>query len=239
MPNKPTYTLHTSYPIRRVLWRPGYECELAVVSQADFAVPSSHMDHLHSPSSSSPPPTLSGAPSRFPSRPSSGLGLDSILKSFGTELRFTPSKEVKPVVAATVDQSAPILDAVEVWDVRRSWIPKWSVTGTSVEGGVTGGYCFLQKQKEALRIFIFSNCCFSDIEFADPHVLLAQNMSGTFTQIDMRDISKPLDAIPRTSTTWTPQSGLAFITDNVPSWEIPYDDMYVIIEGLMTANFVC
>lgn len=54
-------------------------------------------------------------------------------------------------------------------------------------------------------------------------------MNGSFTQIDMRDISKPLDAIPRTSTTWTPQGALAFITDNVPSWEIPYDDMYVAI----------
>ncbi|KAJ3553895.1 hypothetical protein NM688_g3378 [Phlebia brevispora] len=33
---RPLYTLHTSYPVRRVLWRPGYECELAVVSNIDF-----------------------------------------------------------------------------------------------------------------------------------------------------------------------------------------------------------
>jgi hypothetical protein len=125
MPNKPTYTLHTSYPIRRVLWRPGFECELAVVSHADFTV-SSHVDHLHS------IPSSPGLASGFQSRVSSGLGLDTVLKGF-SELKLTP-KESNPVVI----NSNPVLDAVEIWDVRRSWIPKWSVTGTSAEGGVTG-----------------------------------------------------------------------------------------------------
>ncbi|KAJ7748477.1 hypothetical protein DFH07DRAFT_1035629 [Mycena maculata] len=32
MPHKPTYMLHPSFPVRRVLWRPGHECEIAVVS---------------------------------------------------------------------------------------------------------------------------------------------------------------------------------------------------------------
>ncbi|KAI0263800.1 hypothetical protein BC834DRAFT_1042684 [Gloeopeniophorella convolvens] len=32
----PTYTLATPFPVRRVRWRPGYECELAVVSNAEF-----------------------------------------------------------------------------------------------------------------------------------------------------------------------------------------------------------
>lgn len=125
MPNKPTYTLHTSYPIRRILWRPGFECELAVVSHADFTV-SSHVDHLHS------VPSSSALSSGIQSRVSSGLGLDSVLKGLG-ELKLTP-KETKSVP----NHSKPVLDAVEIWDVRRSWIPKWSVTGTSVEGGVTG-----------------------------------------------------------------------------------------------------
>lgn len=71
--------------------------------------------------------------------------------------------------------------------------------------------------------------CNQDIEFADPHTLLAQNTNGTFTQVDMRDTSKPLDTISRTSTTWTPDGALAFVTDNVPRWEIPYDDMYVVL----------
>jgi WD repeat-containing protein 24 len=37
-PHKPAYTLHPAYPVRRVLWRPEYSCELAVVSNAEFSV---------------------------------------------------------------------------------------------------------------------------------------------------------------------------------------------------------
>jgi hypothetical protein len=29
-------------------------------------------------------------------------------------------------------------DAIEIWDVRRGWIPKWAVGGSAIEGGVTG-----------------------------------------------------------------------------------------------------
>ena len=32
----PAYTLATQFPVRRVRWRPGYECELAIVSNAEF-----------------------------------------------------------------------------------------------------------------------------------------------------------------------------------------------------------
>ncbi|KAH9977109.1 hypothetical protein BGW80DRAFT_1287386 [Lactifluus volemus] len=32
----PIYTLATQFPVRRVRWRPGYECELAIVSNAEF-----------------------------------------------------------------------------------------------------------------------------------------------------------------------------------------------------------
>ncbi|THH21492.1 hypothetical protein EW146_g117 [Bondarzewia mesenterica] len=32
----PAYTLSTSFPVRRVLWRPGYECEVAIVSNWEF-----------------------------------------------------------------------------------------------------------------------------------------------------------------------------------------------------------
>jgi hypothetical protein len=36
IPHKPTYTLHPSFPVRRVLWRPEYECELAIVSNHEY-----------------------------------------------------------------------------------------------------------------------------------------------------------------------------------------------------------
>ena len=33
-----TYTISTQFPVRRVRWRPGYECELAVASNAEFGI---------------------------------------------------------------------------------------------------------------------------------------------------------------------------------------------------------
>ncbi|KAI0003209.1 hypothetical protein BJV74DRAFT_812265 [Russula compacta] len=33
-----TYTIATQFPVRRVRWRPGYECELAVASNAEFGI---------------------------------------------------------------------------------------------------------------------------------------------------------------------------------------------------------
>lgn len=34
----PTYTIATQFPVRRIRWRPGYECELAVASNAEFGM---------------------------------------------------------------------------------------------------------------------------------------------------------------------------------------------------------
>jgi WD40 repeat protein len=34
----PTYTIATQFPVRRVRWRQGYECELAVASNAEFGI---------------------------------------------------------------------------------------------------------------------------------------------------------------------------------------------------------
>jgi WD40 repeat protein len=36
-PERPSYTLHPSFPVRCVLWRPEYESELAIVSNADYS----------------------------------------------------------------------------------------------------------------------------------------------------------------------------------------------------------
>lgn len=40
-------------------------------------------------------------------------------------------------------------DLIEIWDVRRQWIAKWTIDGSSIEGGVSGKilsilfYCFI------------------------------------------------------------------------------------------------
>jgi len=220
MPNRPTYTLHPSYPIRRVLWRPGYECELAVVSHADFSVSSQHIDHL---SPSSPPSTRGRGPSSgLQSRAGSSICLDTTVRSLNDhKLTQKESKSSSMSLSEQQHSTNPISDAVEIWDVRRSWLPKWSVSGTSVEGGVTGTQYSTMVRHRILSYYHV------DIEFADPYTLLAQSTNGTFTQLDMRDVTKPLDTISRASITWTPSSTFAFVIDNAPRSEIPYDDMYV------------
>jgi len=79
IPHRPTYTLHPSFTVRRVVWRPGYQCEIALVSSTELATGCSDP--------SQPPPgsnnlgllTRAGSSSELDSvlRGSSG-GLDSI-----------------------------------------------------------------------------------------------------------------------------------------------------------------
>src|ERR1700722_5142330 len=95
-PNKPTYMLHPAFPVRRVLWRPEYGCELAVGSNAGFSV-----------------------------RSNQDLAVETVV---GKE-KGKVGREVR---------SADTGDAVEIWDVRRAWVAKWEITGSAVEGGVTG-----------------------------------------------------------------------------------------------------
>lgn len=132
MPKAPTYTLQTSFPVRRVLWRigPAYECELAIVSNAE---------------SSGSGPAESASPSVVPS-PHMQLSL------------LPPDlKTLTSVIGAALDdkggnsegnESPPISlgknalgDPVEIWDVRRGFIAKWRVRGSANEGGVTGLFC--------------------------------------------------------------------------------------------------
>ena len=114
----PTYTLHTSFPVRRVLFRPGYECELAVVSNADFGTSTEFGHSTTSPGSAGLTP---GAVT--PRAITAHLGANG-----GGDGTATPGGRSKGEGS----------DPVEIWDVRRGYIAKWVVTGSAVEGGVTG-----------------------------------------------------------------------------------------------------
>ncbi|KAJ8489981.1 hypothetical protein ONZ51_g2575 [Trametes cubensis] len=186
----PTYTLHTSFPVRRVLWRPGYECELAVVSNADFGTGT---DFGHGSLPMGPSSASVGLSSGLntavssPRLPSAHLG--------GSETPKSPEERSK---STTRGEGS---DPVEIWDVRRGYIAKWVVNGSAVEGGVT------------------------DIDFGDSHALWALHSSGTFSQLDLRQCRKPLDAIPRAAISWNTTGSIAFVTDRPKRWEVPYDDI--------------
>lgn len=189
IPHKAAYILHPSFPVRRVLWRPGYECELAVVSNDEF---------------------LTG----------SGSDANSVASTTDTSAVGTGG-------GGQFGGNGGRGDAVEIWDVRRGWIAKWAIGNSAVEGGITGASLpglFLP----AFRIY-FGFCRKTDIAFANSHALWAQHSSGTFSQLDVRNSHKPLDAIPRTSVSWEAGGALAFVSGRKGRWEIPFDDMSVFI----------
>ncbi|KAJ7594255.1 hypothetical protein C8J56DRAFT_926294 [Mycena floridula] len=163
IPHKPTYTLHPSFPVRRVLWRPSYECEIAIVSNAEFG-------------SGSNPDLAQKAPVPGPAGTS-----DSLRSRKGTTRNSG--------------------DVMEIWDVRRGWIAKWKVGGATADGAIT------------------------DIAFRDSHTIWGVHSSGMFSQIDLRETSKPLDTVMRTAVTWGASGSLAFVADHRLKWEAPYDDI--------------
>jgi WD repeat-containing protein 24 len=92
--------------VKRVLWRPSHECEVAVVSNGEFGTGSSS-DLQHTVISDS-------LPNRVHTRE----------RTSGTT---TPHRS-----------QTGVGDPVEIWDVRRGWIAKWSVNTSAAEGGATG-----------------------------------------------------------------------------------------------------
>ncbi|KAJ7109490.1 hypothetical protein C8R44DRAFT_289695 [Mycena epipterygia] len=190
IPHKPTYTLHPSFPVRRVLWRPGYECEVAVVSNANAEFGSGNFSEL-----AGPPPGPTYASALGSGAPRAGsLSTSNLLASGGAG---GASKEARERGGG----SSGIGDAVEIWDARRGWIAKWTVRGSAIEGGVT------------------------DITFRDSHAIWAAHSSGMFSQIDLREATKPIDAIPRMAAAWEASGSLAFVADRKVRWEVPYDDI--------------
>ena len=70
----------------------------------------------------------------------------------------------------------------------------------------------------------FLDAEFADIDFADSHALWALHSTGTFSQLDLRQSRKPIDAIPRSAVSWNTSGSIAFVSDKPRRWEVPYDD---------------
>ena len=127
MPSRPTYILHPTTPVHRVAWRPGYDCEVAVVTNDDAMT--ANLDGS-GPGSSTPTPGLL-------SRVQSGLGLDAMLKSFNPDV-LSPLTETSAPLFRSMKPQSRSGETVEIWDVRRAWVPKWSLSRASPEGGIVG-----------------------------------------------------------------------------------------------------
>lgn len=64
-----------------------------------------------------------------------------------------------------------------------------------------------------------------DIAFSGSHGIWAQHTSGAFTQFDLHETSKPLDAISRAALSWEATGSMVFVVDKKDNLEIPYDDV--------------
>lgn len=124
-PQLPVYNLRASFPVRRVLWRPGYGCELAVISNADFGLGSG--SDVSVAASKMPSPRIAEKPIQGEPQPL------SILSELHNQL--SPRIHFEPTISQTRNG---VGDSVEIWDVRRQYIAKWLLNNSSVEGGVTG-----------------------------------------------------------------------------------------------------
>ncbi|KAJ3718424.1 hypothetical protein C8R42DRAFT_144193 [Lentinula raphanica] len=205
MPHKPLYTLHPSFQVRRVLWRPSYECEIAVISNGDFSS-GSNPDLGPAPISasvlSSQPRGLVRTSSMRSVQEAQGQGMTTrtgagFSLGLGDFHRVARNKDDK----GSKGNDNGVGDAAEIWDVRRGWIAKWRVNGSATEGGCT------------------------DIAFGSSNTIWTQHGSGTFSQLDLRDATKPVDAIPRESLTLDASGSLTFVSSIVNRWEVPYDDI--------------
>ncbi|KAJ4476615.1 hypothetical protein J3R30DRAFT_310066 [Lentinula aciculospora] len=217
MPHNPKYTLHPSFQVRRVLWRPSHECEVAVLSNGEFS--SGSNPDIGPSTAPSVLPKSAGAPVRTPSMRSIqgnqgmvnkiGTGLSFSLEMLGNEDHHIDArgKTERSSNAATGSpkgsstNNGGVGDAAEIWDVRRGWIAKWRVNGSAAEGGST------------------------DLAFGDSNTLWTQHSSGMFSQLDLRDATKPDDAIPRVSLTADASGSLTFVSSSTSRWEVPYDDI--------------
>ena len=125
IPSKPTYTLHPRFPVRHVLWRPGHNCEIAVISNPELASASTKADASQLPSLTPP----------FLSRPASTHALDSLIQLPDIEVQHVPMPPMEGKGSGFIPTAD---DTIEIWDVRRGWIAKWSVRGSGAEGSLTG-----------------------------------------------------------------------------------------------------
>ncbi|KAJ2914600.1 hypothetical protein MD484_g5846, partial [Candolleomyces efflorescens] len=191
IPSKATYILHPSFPVRRVAWRPGYECELAVVSNDEISAPSADVNI----------PGTPGAAQGLLSRVGSGLGLDLMLKGLNSESITSIKDKFNELSNEAPRSITPSGDALEIWDVRREWVAKWSVYGASADGGI------------------------ADIAFNDSHAVWAQYSNGTFSQLDLREVTKPIASINRVATTWDVGGSLTFVVNKPHRFDPPYDDI--------------
>lgn len=75
-------------------------------------------------------------------------------------------------------------DPVEIWDVRRPWIPKWRVDRKGAAGGTCGGSAIESVVKEVMSVpHVKLTSIFLDMSFSNAQTLWTVNANGTWHQL--------------------------------------------------------
>ena len=77
-----------------------------------------------------------GTSSGYLTRVGSTIGLDGLMRA-PSSLEMLKEK-LSPYGVADSKSKALPGDSIEIWDVRRGWVGKWSITGSGGEGGISG-----------------------------------------------------------------------------------------------------
>ncbi|KAG9034018.1 hypothetical protein FRB95_013889 [Tulasnella sp. JGI-2019a] len=100
-------------------------------------------------------------------------------------------------------------DRIEIWDVRRPWLPKYVLDGG--DGAVV------------------------QMVWAGPDTLWATYSNGTFVQHDLRHCHRPLDAVPRSALAWDSSGSITYASEPVlTEGDLPYDDIKPDVKTLLT-----
>ena len=122
-----------------------------------------------------------------------------------TELAVIPLEQV-----LSGEGDAEVESAVEVWDVRRHHIAKYSVSAGHFAGGVG--------DSEPVDA----------VWGEDAMGLVTAFSAGAVAQLDMRSRTLPLEALPRQTVAWSMRGEIAYAVDRFKSGEVPFDDLWVI-----------
>jgi len=159
----PLHVLHTAESVKQVKWRPGHDCELAVVPQTP------------------------------------GIAISAEKDAGGEDVSISADA-----------------DRIEIWDVRRGWIPKYVLEGGE---GAVGGVLRFTAYSQLLKFYS------TDIEWSNSGALWATYKNGTFVQHDLRECYRPLDNITRSPLTWDAAGTVTYATESVSLADVPFDDM--------------
>ena len=109
-----------------MLWRPGYETELAIASYNESA---------YNPTTKAMTSSSVNASGVFNELGDGALQQNSP-GSIRTDIAQHGVGGTEVSSGGDVPQRSG--DLIEIWDVRRPWIAKWTVEGSNCEGGVSG-----------------------------------------------------------------------------------------------------